>query len=121
MKSVIYSPAAISRLEEIIDYTWDNFGEAQAETYNAQLIARLEALAAGIGPRAPPCEVLMQGKQGASSGLSYYREGSHSLILRESADTLEVVEIFHGRMDIDSHLKELSGRRAAVPPDKDND
>ena len=121
MKSVICSPAAISRLEEIIDYTWDNFGEAQAETYNAQLIARLEALAAGIGPRARPCEVLMQGKQGASSGLSYYREGSHSLILRESADTLEVVEIFHGRMDIDSHLKELSGRRAAVPPDKDND
>lgn len=42
-----------------------------------------------------------------ADGLTYYREGAHFLILREKPDRLEVVEIFHGRMDIESRLQEL--------------
>ena len=46
------------------------------------------------------------------AGLTYYREASHFLILLETADTLEVVEILHGRMDLDRHLRRLAGEDA---------
>ena len=42
-----------------------------------------------------------------ASGLTGFREGSHFLILREKPDTLEVVEILHGRMNLDAHLERL--------------
>ena len=61
----------------------------------------------GTGPRARPCELLMQGVRDAS-GLTCYCEGSHFLILREKPDTLEVVEILHGRMNLDEHLESLA-------------
>jgi plasmid stabilization system protein ParE len=41
------------------------------------------------------------------AGLTYIREGSHYLILRDKPDVLEVVEIFHERMNIDRHLHDL--------------
>ena len=34
-------------------------------------------------------------------------EGAHYLILRERPETLEVVEIFHERMNIEAHLEQL--------------
>ncbi len=40
-------------------------------------------------------------------GLTYIREGSHYLILREKRETLEVVEVFHERMNIEAHLERL--------------
>ena len=45
----------------------------------------------------------MQGVRDAS-GLTFFHEGSHFLILRENQGTLEVVEILHGRMSLDEHL-----------------
>ena len=78
------------------------FGEAQAEAY----AARLEALATRAGPLARPCEQLMSGVREAS-GLTCFREGAHYLILREKPEALEVVEIFHERMDIEGHLERL--------------
>ena len=117
MKEVFYAPAALARLADILEYTIQNFGEAQAHAYTAQLAARIEALAAGTGPRARRCELLMQGVR-VASGLTFYREGSHFLILRENPDTLEVVEIFHGRMSLDEHLERLAmeGRRSRSGP-----
>jgi len=70
------------------------------------LIARLEALASGQPPRAKPCGRLLQGRRDAR-GLSYYREGRHYLILRETADSLELVEVFHSQMNIETRLAEL--------------
>lgn len=105
MKTVVYAPVALARLADILEYTIEKFGEAQADAYTAQLAARIEALA--TGPRAWRCELLMQGVRDAS-GLTYYREGSHFLILREKRDTLEVVEILHGRMNLDEHLERLA-------------
>ena len=107
MKAVVYAPAALARFADILEYTIEKFGEARADAYTAQLVARIEALAAGTGPRARRCELLMQGVRDAS-GLTYYREGSHFLILREKPDMLEVVEIFHVRMNIDAHLERLA-------------
>ena len=107
MKEIFYAPAALARFADILEYTIQNFGEVQADAYTARLAARIEALAAGTGPRARPCELLMQGVRDAS-GLTWYREGSHFLILREKSDTLEVVEILHGRMNLDEHLERLA-------------
>ena len=117
MKEILYAPAALARFADIFEYTIQNFGEAQAHAYTAQLAARIEALAAGTGPRARPCELLMRGVRDAS-GLTCYREGSHCLILRENPDTLEVVEIFHGRMNLDEHLERLAkeGRQSRSGP-----
>ena len=111
MKSVVYAPAALDSFDDILEYTADTFGEAQAVTYSEQLVARIEALAAGAGPRARPCAFLMRNSADAA-GLSYYREASHFLILLETADTLTVVEILHGRMDLDRHLRRLAGEGA---------
>ena len=110
MKAVVYAPAALARFADIIEYAIETFGEARADACTAQLAARIEALAAGTGPRARRCELLMQGVVDAS-GLTCYREGSHILILREKPDMLEVVEILHGRMNIDEHLEKLASTR----------
>ena len=106
MKMVVFAPAALARLSEILVYTIERFGEIQAEAYAARLAGRLEALASGKGPKAWPCERLMRGVREAS-GLACYHEGAHYLILREKPDTLEVVEIFHERMNIEAHLERL--------------
>ena len=106
MKRVEYSPAALASFDDILDYTLENFGMDQAACYTDQLAERLKALAKGEPPRARPCELLMKGITGAK-GLCYYREGQHFLILRESPDKLEVVEIFHGQVDLDAHLQRL--------------
>ena len=42
-----------------------------------------------------------------ASGLTCFREGSHYLILRERPETLEVVEIFHERMNVEALLEGL--------------
>ena len=54
-------------------YAIEKFGAAQADAYTAQLAA----LTTVIGPRARPCEVLMQGVRDASA-LTYDREGQIS-------------------------------------------
>lgn len=118
MKTVVYAPAATARLEEILTYTWETFGAAQAEAYTTQLIERLEALASGRGPRPRSCELLMESgglpATGDTAGLSYYREGMHFLILRDTPDRLEVIEILHARMNLDHHLRALSMRRSTA-------
>ena len=117
MKEVFYAPAAIARFDDILEYPIRNFGEAQADACTAQPAARIEALAAGTGLTARRCELLMRGVRDAS-GLSYYHEGSHFLILRENPDTLEVVEILHERMNLDEHLERLAeeGRQSRSCP-----
>ncbi len=109
MKTVVFAPAALDRLAELLAWTVERFGAAQAEAYGARLAGRLEALAAGEGPRAQPCERLMRGVREVS-GLAFYREGSHYLILRDGPETLEVVEIFHQRMNIEAHLERMTGQ-----------
>ena len=106
MKTVVFAPAALARFADILAHTVERFGAGQAEAYAARLAGRLKALASGQGPKARPCERLMWGVRGAS-GLTCFREGSHYLILREKPGTLEVVEIFHERMNIEAHLERL--------------
>ena len=55
---------------------------------------------------------MMRGVRGAL-GLTCFREGAHYLILREKPEALEVVEIFHARMDIEGHLERLTRDEAS--------
>ena len=106
METAVFAPAALDRLAEVLAWTVERFGEAQAEAHAARLTRRPEAIAAGEGPKARPCERLMHGVR-ETSGLVFYREGSHYLILCEGSETLEVVDNSHGRMVIDAHMEEL--------------
>lgn len=106
MKRVVLAPAALDRLADILARAIERFGEVRAEAYAAQLAERIGALASGTGAKVRSCGRLMRGVRDAP-GLSFCREGSHCLILREKAETLKVVEIFHERMNIEAHLKRL--------------
>ena len=103
MKAVVYSPAALARFADLLGYPLERFGAAQADVHAVRLAGRLEALACGHGPKARPCERLVR----EASGLTCFREGSHYLILREKPEALEVVEIFHERMNIEEHPERL--------------
>lgn len=106
MKRVVYSPAALASLREILTWTIDHFGEAQARRYSQKLIGRLRSLASGQPPHARSCAALLPDEPRAA-GLVYVREGQHYLILRESADSLELIELFHARMDIEARVRGL--------------
>ncbi|MCY4487278.1 MAG: type II toxin-antitoxin system RelE/ParE family toxin [Deltaproteobacteria bacterium] len=106
MKTVVYAPVALARLTDIFAYTIERFGAAQADAYAARLTRRLTDLALGRGVAARPCERLMRDIREAT-GLTYIREGSHYLILRERRETLELVEVIHERMNIEAHLGRL--------------
>ncbi|MBY5941051.1 type II toxin-antitoxin system RelE/ParE family toxin [Halomonas sp. DP5N14-9] len=104
---MIYAPAALASLKDILRWTLSEFGEARAERYTAQLVHRLESLAAGHPPHPRPCSTLSC-TVGHESHLRYFREGRHYLILRETDETLELVEVFHERMNVDAWLRALS-------------
>ncbi len=42
-----------------------------------------------------------------ASGLACFHEGPRYLILREKPEVLEVVEVFHKRMNIEAHPERL--------------
>ena len=110
MKRIVVSREAESALDDILLHTARQWGEAQAETYQAQLLRRLESLASAEISYARSCGVILPDSPNAA-GLKYVREGSHYLILRETSDLLELVEIFHVRMDLERHISALAARR----------
>lgn len=106
MKRIVYAPAALASLQDILEWTIEAFGDAQAQKYTDRLAKRLNTIALGEPPYPKPCDLLLQGRRDGA-GLSYCREGRHYLILRETDDALELVEIFHERMNIDARLRGL--------------
>jgi len=106
MKRIVYAPAALASLQDILEWTIREFGDAQAQKYTDRLANRLRLIADGKPPCPKPCDLLLQGRRDAA-GLGYYREGRHYLIMRETDDTLELVEIFHEKMNIDARLRSL--------------
>ena len=91
------SPAAQADLEDIWDYTADQWDIEQAETYIRELQRTIERAAAN--PRiGRTCDDIRIG----------YRKlpaGSHILFFRVADDDIiDVIRILHQRMDIESHL-----------------
>ena len=95
------------RLVVISIYTIQYFGTRQAAKYERRLIGRLQSLARGELPRPRPCAVLLRGRRDAA-GLAYCLERSHYIILREGADSIEVMAFIDGRRDLEGELQRLA-------------
>ena len=110
MKRIVLSLSAEFQLSEILRYTEEVWGTRQADAYETRLLDRLRRLAAGHMPRARPCGLLFQGEQDEAelANLTYYHEGSHYLILRETGDTLQVADLLHEKCDLERHLINLA-------------
>lgn len=50
-----------------------------------------------------------------ADGLTYYREGGHYIILRETEIMLEVLEFFHQNSNLPYHLEKLTNKAPSVP------
>ena len=79
------TPRAEDALTEIARWTTTQFGAAQAEVYETELIARCEALAVG-NLAGQDCSVLA----GESSGLRFIRAGRHFVVHTEIGDELHL-------------------------------
>ena len=97
MTSYELSPRARADLSEIWDYTAETWGAEQADRYVRQIAATCADLATGR-------------KQGRSiedirAGYLKCAAGAHVLFYRVSrVGTIEVMRVFHRRMDAGRHL-----------------
>lgn len=105
---VLLAAAAEADFRDIVRWTAEQFGEAQARAYAVTLSAAIEALAGGptiIG--AKPCDDIAKGifaLHVARNG----RRGSHFVMFRIGKDRdhprIEVLRLLHEAMDFSRHL-----------------
>jgi len=98
MKSYKLSNSSASGVEDIYLYTLENFGEGQAEIYEAGLFTTIEKLVnfPGTGLRVDELRAEMR----------RYRYHSHHIYYVEESDYLFVVNILHTKRLIRKHLFE---------------
>lgn len=97
MSRYLLYPAARADLEEIWDYTLDQWGLDQADDYVGEIRAAIERVAdrPSIGQA---CEELRPGYRRLAAG-------SHTLYYRITENgAVAIVRILHQRMDPDRHL-----------------
>jgi toxin ParE1/3/4 len=96
VSNVRFRPQAINDLRDILDFTWEHFGQDRAEKYVRMLHATCVDLAAGTRTGRPavykPDDFLM------------YHVESHVVFYKEVNPGIEVIRIFHERMDPSRHL-----------------
>lgn len=97
MSRYLLSPAARADLDDIFDYTAQQWGLDQAETYVRGLQHAIERAAAD--PRiGHSCDEIRPGYRKLAAG-------SHTLYYRLTADgAVDIVRILHQRMDVDRHI-----------------
>lgn len=89
-------------LVEIAVWTIETFGQRQANLYEAELIARCEAVAkAEVFSR--DCSILVAGVE----GLRFTRAGEHFLVFLDRPDEVVIVDILHSRSDLPRHVEAL--------------
>lgn len=89
------SPLAISDLEKIWLYTFENWSLEQADSYHGDLVAAFKGLAKGT-KTGRPVDV--------REGYFKYAVGSHFAFYRQSSTGIDVIRILHQRMDAQRHL-----------------
>jgi len=94
-KHLVFSPAAISDLDRIWDYTIDRWGPDQADYYTDMICDACFALA----------ESTKMGRiVDIRPGYMKYLSGSHIIYYRQETSKIIVVRILHNRMDVEAHL-----------------
>lgn len=93
----LLSPAAQADLEQIWDYTHEQWGINQADEYLREI--QYATVRAAANPRiGRTCDEIRLGYRKLSVG-------SHTLFYRlTAADVVDVIRVLHRRMDTDSHL-----------------
>ncbi len=102
MRVRLLEPASI-RIDEIYQFTADNWGEEQADAYVAGLFAAIGRLSdGGTASRSVPATLGVQG--------FYFKYGRHFVYWRRLEDgDIGVVSILHERMQQANRLREDFG------------
>lgn len=106
MSGFILTLRAKATLDDILVFTADAFGDAQAIAYHDALFARLTMLAEGRPPHGRPCSVLVG--DAAAKNLLYIREGSHFIVFVKREDGLIVIDFIHEKRDLPTLIASLT-------------
>jgi toxin ParE1/3/4 len=91
------TPRALKDLDQIADYTLAQWGERQTETYLSEMAARFRWLGQNPGAGRVRDEV--------GEGYRSYRQGSHLIFCVLDNETVAIIGIPHGSMDIDAYFQ----------------
>jgi toxin ParE1/3/4 len=94
--NLVLSPAALSDLQSISDYTLQTWGEEQETAYLDQLWEALEK----ISLRPEACK----SRDELLPGCRSERCGKHVIFFRADGDAIGVIRILHAAMDFPNHL-----------------
>ncbi len=92
MRRLIILPVAGQELLDIWDYSFENWGQDQADRYLAALDAMFARITNGSAPSRPADNL--------RAGLRKVPVGRHVVFFRESAEAVEVVRVLHEKMDV---------------------
>ena len=97
MKALHFSPAAECDIDEIWNYSADNWDADQADRYTDAIRDTCLALAAGR-------------KRGRAAdirpGYLKLAVGSHMIYFKENGDRMEIIRILHGKQDVERRLQQ---------------
>ena len=96
MRQLIFSPQAEEDIDEIYDFTDENWGFGQAESYTSKILSVCRSLTHG-NPRGRSINRLRR-------GYALIQSGSHFIIYQQSYDEVLIVRILHKRMNIRKHI-----------------
>jgi toxin ParE1/3/4 len=96
MKRLEFTPRARRDLEEIWEYSFEQFGLDKPDAY-LRTIQRAVATVTEGPRRGLACDEIR-------SGYGKFSVGSHVLFFRASSNRVVIVRILHARMDFERHL-----------------
>ena len=97
-KGYSLSRLALRDLEQIWEYTVENWSESQADKYYHQIIAEIEWLARHPSQGRPQHSI----REGYRSS----KVQSHIIFYQMAGEEIKVIRILHERMDIPNRLRE---------------
>lgn len=92
------------RLVDIAIWTLDTFGEAQADSYEAALVAQCEAIARGTA-HTRSCRSAIDPH--LPDDLYLTRAGSHVIVFTERDGVIVITDILHARQDLARLIADL--------------
>ena len=96
MSGVFLSPKAKADLSDVWDYTFTQWGDAQAEKYIRELYSVMETQARDLSTSVDISDV--------RKGYRKARSGSHVIFFKMNQDGIDIVRILHQRMDFVRHI-----------------
>jgi toxin ParE1/3/4 len=97
LSSYNLTPRALGDLDQIADYTLNQWGERQAEIYLNALAKRFEWLAKNPNAGRIRDEI--------GPGYKSYREGSHLIFYIVERGVVAIIGVPHGSMDIEAFFQ----------------